>query len=446
MTSRLIDCLATTDALADLFSDASMLRAMLDFEAALARVEAQAGIIPPRAAQVIGKASRSDGFDPQDIARAARQSATPSIPLVEALIRRVGTIDEPSAAFVHWGATSQDLADSAMLVLLKRGHQILKADHVRLARGLRWLSDNHASSVMLGRTLLQPATPITFGLKAAGWYAAAERSWTSLHAAFDSAAVIQFGGAAGTLAALGQDGPDIARALAHELGLAPAAPWHTHRDRLANVIASSSLYTAALAKIARDVALLMQAEVGEVAEDGGGSSTMPQKRNPSGCAVALAAAVRMPGIVSAFLAGMIQEHERAVGGWQAEWPLVADAVQTTGAALASLARVIETLEAYPEKMRANIDATKGIIFAERASILLRSTLGRGPAQRLVEEAVERSRTSGVTLTEALKESPEVARVLSSGQLEELMRPEAYLGASEMIRKELLSTPSADGED
>jgi 3-carboxy-cis,cis-muconate cycloisomerase len=446
MTSRLIDCLATTDALADIFSDASMLRAMLDFEAALARVEAQAGIIPPRAADIIAQAARTDDFDPLAIARAARQSATPSIPLVEALTRRVSTIDESSAAFVHWGATSQDVADSAMLVLLKRAHGVLKEDHVRLVQALRSLSDKHASTVMLGRTLLQPATPITFGLKAAGWYAAAERSWTSLHGAFDSAAVIQFGGASGTLAALGQDGPSVGRALAHELGLAPAAPWHTHRDRLANVVASSSLYTAALAKIARDVALMMQAEVGEAAESGGGSSTMTHKRNPSGCAVTLAAGVRMPGVVSALFAGMIQEHERSVGGWQAEWPLVADAVQTTGAALASIAQVIETLEVYPERMRANIDATNGIIFAERASILLRPSLGRATAQRLVEEAVKRSRTSGATLAEALKQSPEVARVLSPGQLEELMRPEAYLGAAEMIRKELLSTTSAHGLD
>lgn len=446
MTSRLIDCLATTDALADIFSDASVLRAMLDFEAALARVEAQAGIIPPRAADIIAKAARADDFDPLAIARAARQSATPSIPLVEALTRRVSAIDEPSSGFVHWGATSQDVADSAMLMLLTRAHEVLKKDHVRLVRALRSLSNNHASTVMLGRTLLQPATPITFGLKAAGWYAAAERSWTSLHGAFDSAAVIQFGGASGTLAALGEDGPNVARVLAHDLGLAPAAPWHTHRDRLANVVASSSLYTAALAKIARDVALMMQAEIGEAAESGGGSSTMPHKRNPSGCAVTLAAGVRMPGVVSAFFSGMIQEHERSVGGWQAEWPLVADAVQTTGSALASLAQVIETLEVYPERMRANIDATNGIIFAERASILLRPSLGRTAAQRLVEEAVQRSRTSGATLAEALKQSPEVARVLSPGQVDELMHPEGYLGASEMIRKELLSTTSAHGLD
>ena len=189
---------------------------------------------------------------------------------------------------------------------------------------------------MLGRTLLQPAPPITFGLKVAGWVAALVRGWRRVDSSVDAAAVLQFGGASGTLAALGDRGPAVSRALADDLGLRnPEAPWHTDRDRLAALVSACGVYTATLGKIARDISLLMQDEVGEVAERGGGSSTMPHKRNPAGCAVVLAASTRLPGLVAAFLTGMVQEHERGVGGWHAEWPTLAATVQTTGSALAA---------------------------------------------------------------------------------------------------------------
>ena len=244
-----------------------------------------------------------------------------------------------SARFVHFGATSQDVADSAMVLTLRRARAILAADHARLERTLRQLSDRHARTVMLGRTLLQPAPPITFGLKVAGWVAALARGWRRVERRVDEAAVLQFGGASGTLAALGDRGLAVSRALAGELGLArpeapvahaPRSPGRARRRRC-------GIYTATLGKIARDISLLMQDEVGEVAEPGGGSSTMPHKRNPAACAVVLAAATRLPGLVAAFLTGMVQEHERAVGGWHAEWPTIAAAVQTTGSALAAMA-------------------------------------------------------------------------------------------------------------
>ena len=222
-------------------------------------------------------------------------------------------------AFVHWGTTSQDLSDTALVLCLAAAARILEADHARLARALRRLSETHKATVMLARTLLQPAPPITFGLKAAGWLAAASRGQARLKAAFREACVVQFGGASGTLAALGAAGPDVAKALAAELELPlPDAPWHAHRDRLAHLVGACGVYAGTLGKIARDISLLMQHEVGEASEPGGGSSSMPHKRNPAGCAIVLAAANRLPGLVSAFLSGMVQEHERGLGGWHAE--------------------------------------------------------------------------------------------------------------------------------
>ena len=441
MSSRLIHSLATTDALAGLFSDASVLQAMLDFEVALGRATARAGVIPARAADAIANAARVERFDADAIASAARHTGTPAIALVHALVEQVRTLDAESAAYVHWGATSQDVTDSALMVLLKRAQPILADDHVRLASALARLADTHANTVMLGRTLLQPATPITFGLKAAGWYAAVARAWGRLARAWDEALIVQFGGAAGTRAAAGGQSAAIADAIARELGLAAAPPWHTDRDRLGAVVSACGLYTGVLGKIARDVALLMQAEVGEVAEPGGGSSTMPHKRNPAGCAVVIAAATRLPGIVASFLGGMLQEHERSVGGGHAEWPTVAAAVQTTGAAMESLARVMESLTVDGARMRANVEATRGVVLAERVLMLLAPRLGRDMAQELLSTAVERSRHSGQRFGDVLRGMPEIGGRLSAAELEEIDRPEHYLGDAEALRRQLLDGPA-----
>jgi 3-carboxy-cis,cis-muconate cycloisomerase len=413
---------------------------MLDFEVALARVEARAGVIPSSAADAIAAAADVEAFDAQAIARDARASATVSIPLVAALTERVRAADPPSAAFVHWGATSQDVADTALALLLVRARELLAADHARIASSLRRLSDTHAGTIMLGRTLLQPATPITFGLKAAVWHSTAYSAWSRLERALDAAASVQFGGAAGTLAPLGEDGPDIADALASELRLHPSLPWHTDRGRFAACVAACGLYTGALGKIAADVALLMQAEVGELSAPGGGSSTMPHKQNPSGCAIALAAATRLPGLVAASLAGVVQEHERAAGGWQAEWPTISSAVETTGAAAAAMAATIAALKVHPSQMSANLDATQGTIFAERATFLLRPIVGRDGAQAIVEKALTASREPGITFGAALREDPDAVAALPAAVLERIDVPEDYLGSAEAFRRDLLAAP------
>lgn len=437
---RLIDSLSTTDELSAIFSDASILGAMLAVEAALAHVQAAAGIIPRRAADAIAGCARADLFDADAIAHEARASATLTIPLVGGLRERVRARDADAAAFVHWGATSQDISDTALVLLLVRARDVLARDHARLQRALRTVSDTHASTVMLGRTLLQPAPPITFGLKVAGWHGAVARNWMRLSTSWEDGVVLQFGGAVGTMASLGDNGPGIAKALAAALGIQYVdAPWHSHRDRLAAIVTACGIYTATLGKIARDISLLMQGEVHEVSESGGESSSMPQKKNPSASAIVLAAATRVPGLVAAFLTGMVQEHERGVGGLQAEWPTVADVVQSTGAALAALAATMEELQVDPHAMRANLESTNGGVFAERAMMLLSPPLGREAANRLVKDALAAAQKSGWRFGEALRRMPEVSGALSPDLLERIDRPEEYLGATETLRQRLLDT-------
>ena len=446
MPARLIESLATTEPLADLFSDQSVLQAMLDFESALARAEARAGVIPQSAANVIRKLAKAENFDIAHLAAATLRAGTPGIPLAKALTEKVRTANADAAGYVHWGATSQDVADTALILLLKRAQPVLSADIVRLTRALKKLSHEHKQTVMLGRTLMQPAPPITFGLKAAGWLASVQRNKENLDTAFSEALVLQFGGASGTLASLGKKGTDVARVLANELKLAcPEAPWHTQRQRLATLMCACGILTGSLGKIARDISLLMQAEIAEVAEQGGdgrgGSSTMPHKTNPIGCALTLASAQRVPGLVASFLSGMVQEHERGVGGWQAEWPTAASIIQATGLAAASMAEVAEGLSINAARMRSNIDATHGVIFAERAAMLLGAKLERDVARKILQDAVKKSTKQKRRLSEVLAEIPEVTNHLDRATLRNLERPEEYLGSAEVFRKALISSKS-----
>jgi 3-carboxy-cis,cis-muconate cycloisomerase len=442
MPVRLIDSLASTEALAEVFSDRSILQAMLDFETALAQVEARLKIIPQAAADAIKASARTDVFDIAALSHDTLRAGTPGIALVKALTGIVCSKDAAAAEFVHWGATSQDVADTALILLLKRAQPAIEADLVRAEVALWRLAEQHAHTIMLGRTLLQAAPPVTFGLKVAGWLASIHRGKERLTQTFSDALLVQFGGASGTLAALGPQGPAVARGLAQELGLTcPDAPWHTHRDRLAAVVCACGVLTGSLGKVARDVTLLMQGEVSEVAEPGGqgrgGSSTMPHKRNPIGCAVTLAAANRMPGLVASFLSAMLQEHERAVGGWQSEWPTIAAVIQATGLAVASIAEIAEGLAVNSTHMRANLDATQGTIFAEKATFLLAKKLGRNSAQQLLEHATRCALEQGRSLAKVLGEMPEVTRHLDQAALGKLEVAEDYLGSADTFRTQQL---------
>jgi 3-carboxy-cis,cis-muconate cycloisomerase len=422
MFTRLVESLAATERLSAVFSDTSVMQAMLDFETALARAEAHCGVIPASAAASIADAARAEGFDFAELARLSQRAGTPAIPMVKMLTARVQAAGPESAGFVHWGATSQDVSDTALVLLLRKVRGILAADHESVLAALRALSDRHAATVMLGRTLLQPATPVTFGLKAAGWCAAARRGWDRVWSRFDEALCLQFGGASGTLAALENRGLAVSEALASELALRlPDGPWHGYRDRLAALMAALSIYTATLGKIALDVALLMQFEVGEAAEPGGdvrgGSSSMPHKRNPTACTLVLASAKRVPGLLADFVSAMVQEHERAAGGWQAEWPIVYGIVQSASVALENMVEVAGGLTVNVDRMRANIDSTRGAVFAERAVLMLAPELGREAARHRVEAALQ---DTGMP-----------------PDLPGLRAPEEYLGSAEEFRRRLL---------
>ena len=389
---------------------------------------------PDQRRRTIRARSRSPRLD-------RRRSA---IPFVEQLTERVAAAEGPNARFVHFGATSQDVVDTTLVLALVRARPVISASHRRLVTALTALSEQHAASLMLGRTLLQPGPPVTFGLKAAGWCHAVAVAGARLLDAFDTARSLQCGGAVGTRAAFGQRGDVVVSALAARLGLSvPPAPWHTHRDRLGALVSAIGLYGAALGKMARDVSLLMQDEVGEVAERGGGSSTMPQKRNPSASAIVLAAATRLPPLVATFLASSVQEHERGLGGWQAEWPTVATAVQLLAAALDAAVDQIEHLEVFPDRMRENIAGTRGTVFAERVTLALTPALGRDAARGLVVAAIQQTRQGRETFGEVVRAMPEIAAAMPAGELADVDSPEAYLGDAELLRRRLIESLPPD---
>lgn len=444
MSVRLIESLSTTGPLADVFSDLSVMQAMLDFESALARAQSTLKIIPESAARAIANAAHAEFYDLDAIAQQTFRAGTPGIPVVKALRKKIQEENPRAVNAVHWGATSQDVCDTALILLLKRVRPILHADLVRLEKALQALSARHRNTVILGRTLLQPAPPITFGLKAAGWLGEVRRGRARMESAFSAALALQLGGASGTCAAFGNRGIEIGELVAARLKLEyPDAPWHTHRDRLAGLMCACAILTASLGKMARDISLLMQSEVAELAEPSGkgrgASSTMPQKRNPIASVITLAATNRVPGLVAAFLSQMVQEHERAVGGWQAEWPTVAAVMQSTGAAIASMAEAAEGLKVDAKRMKENLNATGGSIFSEKAAMLLRRELGAEEAHQILERATDPKLLRGRHLSHLLAEMPEVSERLDKRILSKLEDPEDYLGMAQEFTARLLSS-------
>jgi len=416
------------------FGDRARLQGMLDFEAALARAEARTGVIPAAAAEAIARRCRAELFDVAALAEGTAKAGNPAIPLVAALTSQVAEADAPAARYVHWGATSQDAMDTGLVLQLRQFAAVLREGLDRLSAALAGRAEEHKTTLLAGRTLLQHAVPVTVGVKLAGWLDAVERHATRLEEVLPRSLVLQLGGAAGTLAALGAKGLEVAEALGSELGLpVPAIPWHAHRDRIAELATFLGLLTGTLGKIARDVSLLMQTEVGEgfepAGEGRGGSSAMPQKRNPIGAAVALAAAARAPGLVATLLSAMVQEHERGLGGWHAEWETLPELCVLAGGALRQTVDTIEGLELDPERMRANLEATHGRILAEAAAMALAARVGKPQAHEILERASRRAAESGRELRDVLAEDPAAAKYLTPKELAAVFDPRHWLGQS-----------------
>ena len=427
----------------DLFSDQTRIQRMLDFEAALARAQAQVGVIPVAAALTIAKNCTASQIDFVALAHDAELAGNLAIPLVRQLTALVAKDNAEVAKFVHWGATSQDVIDSGLVLQLRDALDLIDRGLAELTRALVAQIKQHRDTLMVGRTLLQHALPITFGFKAAGWLDAVTRHRQRLHELRPRILVLQFGGAAGTLAALGSQGSAIAAALAQELNLAlPAMPWHGQRDRVAEVATVFGLLAGTLGKIARDVSLCMQTEVGELAEPSapgrGASSTMPHKRNPIGCAAALSAAIRVPGLVSTMLSAMPQEHERGLGGWQAEWETLPEIATLTFSALNHMTAVIAGLEIKADRMATNLNQSSGLIMAEAVAMALAAHLGKLESHRIVEHACNKAIKESRHLREILAEEPLIQTQITAAELEKLMDPTHYLGATQQFIDRVLA--------
>jgi len=444
---KLLEPMFRWDAVEALVGDAARLQGMLDFEAALARAEAKAGVITAAAAAAIAASCRAELLDAAQIARAAAGAGNVAIPLVRELTAIVEKRDAEAARFVHWGATSQDAIDTGFVLQLRAVFGHVDAELERLGDALAALAEKHRGTPTVARTWMQQALPTTFGLKAAGWLDATDRQRDRLEALRAVALVLQFGGAAGTLAALGTKGMEVARALGEELDLAvPAVPWHAHRDRMVEVAAWFGSLAGTLGKIARDVALLMQTEVAEAFEPAGeargGSSTMPHKRNPVSSAAALAAATRVPGLVGTMLSAMVQENERGLGGWQAEWETLPEIIGLTAGALHHLTNAIAGLEVDAAKMAENIELTHGLIFSEAAQMALGPALGRLAAHDLVQAATTRAKTEQRHLRDVLADDPAVTRHVSKADLTRLFDPAQYLGSAQQMIDAVLGAHAA----
>ena len=435
--------------------DTAWLQAMLDAEAGLARALERAGLAPAGAGEAVTAAARAGNFDPNELGGLAALTGNPVPGLARALARQV---PQTAVSAVHRGATSQDIVDTAAMLLAKRAIDVIAADLARAADAAAGLATAHRDSIMIGRTLLQQAVPVTFGLVAAGWLTSLDEARAGLDSVGPRLAV-QFGGAAGTLASLGEAGQRVTALFATELGLAvPVLPWHTDRLRIIDLGTALARVAAVLGKIARDVTLLAQSEVGEVSEGGGpadaradqrgadqqapaaaprrgGSSAMPHKRNPVASIAILGCTRQVPGLLATLAAASEQELQRAAGAWHAEWEPLTALLRLTGSASSWAADLLPGLVVDTSRMAANLAATKGLPLAEHVSSLLAGVLGGAQAHDLVAEAGARATSAGLPLRDVLLAVPKLEERLSSAgitaeQIDSALEPSGYLGATD----------------
>ncbi|MFI1200429.1 3-carboxy-cis,cis-muconate cycloisomerase [Streptomyces sp. NPDC020883] len=431
-------------------SDAAWLQAMLDAEASLARAQAAIGVVPPSAAEAITAAAQADRLDLRALAVHARESANPVVGLVRALTRAVSAVDPVAAEYVHRGSTSQDIFDTAAMLVARNALRLLRTDLARVAEALAGLAREHRDTVLPGRTLALQAVPTTFGLKAAGWRRlvldADARVATVL-----SGLPVSLGGAAGTLAGYVEYGADAERlvsAFAVETGLsAPVLPWHTLRTPIADLSAVLAHGAGALGKLAVDVQSLTRTEVGEVVEPHvpgrGSSSAMPQKRNPVLATLIRSAALQVPALAAVLTQCMLTEDERSAGAWHAEWQPLRECLRLTGGAAHTAVELAEGLVVRPERMRANLGLTGGQIVAERLVIVLAPILGKATARDLLTRATEAAEQHGRPLAEQLGAAPELMGRITSAELTRLCDPAGYVGAvSDLVERSLRQNSEA----
>ena len=414
-----------------IFSDTRFLALCLDVEAALARAQAGLGMIPQAAASEISEKAKPAVLDLERLKRETEVVGYPILPLVKQL---AAACAGEAGRYVHWGATTQDIMDSALVLQLRAALDLVDADLAAVSAALAALARRHRDTPMAGRTHLQQALPITFGFKAAVWRAPIERHRERLAQLRPRVLVGQFGGAAGTLASLGDQGLAVRAALMRELDLRePAISWHVARDGLAEAVLFAGLVTGSLAKIATDVMLMMATELGEAFEPfehgRGGSSTMPQKRNPisSELIVACAKLVRQHGAL--MLDAMVQDFERATGPWHAEWIALPESFIATAGALKQAKLMLAGLTVDAARMARNLGMTSGLIVAEAVMMGLAPKLGRQAAHDIVYDACRAAAQSGRALLEVLVENPQVAPHFQRAELERLLDPRNYLGSA-----------------
>lgn len=432
MSNQLFDAYFTGKAMGAVFCDHGRVQAMLDFEAALARAQASTGLIPSSAVAPIEAACRAELYDFEAMGLAIASAGNSAIPLVKMLGKQIASVSPEAERYVHLGATSQDVMDSGLVLQLRAALELIEQDLQQLGEVLAQQAQRYATTPLAGRTWLQQATPVTLGMKIAGWLGAVTRSRQRLQALKPRLLSLQFGGASGTLAALGDQALPVAHALAAELKLAlPDQPWHTQRDRLVEFGAVLGLVAGSLGKMGRDISLLMQTEAAEVFEPSapgkGGSSTMPHKRNPVGSAVLISAATRVPGLLGTLFSAMPQEHERSLGLWHAEWETLPQICCLVAGALAQALNIAQGLEVDAQRMAQNLDLTHGLVLAEAVSIELAQRVGRETAHHLLEQCCKRAVAEHRHLRAVLGDEPEITAQLSAAELDRLLDPAHYLG-------------------
>lgn len=416
----------------ELFCDRGRVAGMLEFEAALARAQARVGLVPAEAAEVIGRHCQAQEMDLDALAQAIVLAGNTAIPLVKMLGRQIAAESPEAERYLHLGATSQDAMDTGLVLQLRRAVDLLEQQLAELGEQLSAQARRHASTVMPGRTWLQHATPVTLGMKLASVLGSVSRHRLRLQEMRHRLLSLQFGGASGTLAALGEQAWPVAEALAAELQLSlPEQPWHTQRDRLAELAGWLGSLAGTLGKLGRDLSLLMQTEAGEVFEPAapgkGGSSTMPHKRNPVGAAVLIHAGTRAPGLVATLLSAMPQEHERSLGLWHAEWDSLPELCCLVSGAIDQASQLAAGLEVDTARMLRNLEQTRGLILAEPVSVELARHLGRQDAHHLLEQCCRRAVEQDRHLGEVLHAELRVTEHLSGDLIDRLLDPANYTG-------------------